>query len=1130
MKNIFKDNTKNYTYGGLYGSSGSYIIEEISHNFDNTVILLNNNSEIINFGNELKLFSGVNKEISLFLEIESFPYESLIYDVNVLSERLKTYKNIINGGNNIIVTSYSAISKYLVPKNMLSKYFFQINKDFKYNELITLLRDLKYDRTEKVLNKGEYTIKGAIIDVYSTVEDNPIRMNFDSDKLETIKIFNIDSQISNGSISNFTLGSANEIIITDNVIKTYKAKCRDVFDDEYIEDVEYEKIINSLPHPSAINIIPILYDSLTTMFNLISNDNNNIVLSLKNPFGEIKATRERYKDYYNKYKEEKYILDYRSLIINEDDYINSTNKMMKCILSLYKVETDVESMNSPIRKLPSLLIKNTFKDPYKSLKDYIQGNQNTIVFCIERNSLKIEIQKLLDSMNLKYNFFKNFNDIGNSRKICIIQKHIDDGFIDYEKNISFISAKDIFGSRSLNTPKKSKNRLIDSYINDISTLELGSPVVHDSYGVGRYKGLINMDIEGIETELIKLEYSNEDVLYIPVTSINLLKKYSGHTGLNVPLHNLGTDYWIKIKNRAKKKINDIAVELLEVESRRLASKGFSFKNNLDEYAKFSDAFPYEETEDQIKAIENVMRDMESEKPMDRLICGDVGFGKTEVIMRAAFLSAINNCQTIVLAPTTILVEQHYKSFINRFSSTAINIGRLSRLQSTKDKKETLMKLKNGETDIIIGTHAVLSKNIEFHNLKLLVIDEEHKFGVTAKEQIKKLKYNIDIITLTATPIPRTLNAALSQIKDLSVMETPPQNRKSIVTRIVKWDKDILVEAIDREIQRGGQIYYVHNEISSMDDEIAKILSLNEKIKIGRIHGQLDPKDIEIEMQRFLDREYDLLICTSIIESGLDIQNVNTIIVNNSNKFGLSQLHQIRGRVGRTNRQAYAYMVIPEYTQITKDAEKRLEAIDSVKSLGGGLELATHDLEIRGAGEILGEEQSGQIYEIGYAMFTDILNKSIEFLRTGDNKENIDSVEIDINKSCLITQDYINDILTRLKYYKKISSCKNIDEIISICDELVDIYGPLPDFLENLIEITKLKLQLKDKNIKYIKIIENTAKIEFKNKDNINIEKIISNMNQYDIKVSQNNMIQLSLDNEELPGICMKIKNLVNSIC
>ena len=525
MKNIFKDNTKNYTYGGLYGSSGSYIIEEISRNFDNTIILLNNNSEIINFNNELKLFSRAGQEISLFLEIESFPYESLIYDVNVLSERLKTYKNIINGSNNIIVTSYSAISKYLIPKDILSKYFFKINKDFKYNELINLLRDLKYDRTEKVLNKGEYAIKGAIIDIYSTVEDNPIRMNFDSDKLETIKIFNIDSQISKDSINDFTLGSANEIIITDDVLKTYKSKCRDIFDDEYIEDVEYEKIINSLPHPSAINIIPILYENLTTIFGLVSNESNNIVLSLKNPSEEIKVIRERYEDYYNKYKEEKYILDYRSLIINDDDYINSISKMMKCMLSLYKVETDINSMNSPIRKLPSILIKNTFKDPYKNLRDYIQENQNTVVFCIERNSLKIEIQKLLDSMDLKYNFIKNFNDISGSKKIYIIQKNIDDGFIDYKKNISFISAKDIFGARSLNTPKKSKNRLIDNYINDISTLELDSPVVHDSYGVGRYKGLINMDIEGIETELIKLEYSNEDVLYIPVTSINLLNHY-----------------------------------------------------------------------------------------------------------------------------------------------------------------------------------------------------------------------------------------------------------------------------------------------------------------------------------------------------------------------------------------------------------------------------------------------------------------------------------------------------------------------------------------------------------------------------------------------------------------------------
>ncbi|MBT3549355.1 MAG: transcription-repair coupling factor [Gammaproteobacteria bacterium] len=1129
MKNIFKDNKNNYVYGGLYGSSGSYIIEKISHNFNNTIILLNNNNEIINFSDELKLFLNSEKNISLFLEYESFPYEDLMYDVNVLSERLKSYKNILSSENNIIITSYSAIAKYLVPKNILSKYFTQISKDFEYNNFITLLRNMKYDRTEKVVNKGEYAIRGAIIDVYSTVENYPIRLNFDGDMLETLKMFNVDTQVSKNTIKDFFLGPANEVIITDDVIKTYKSKCKDVFDDEYLEDVEYEKIINNLPHSSAINIIPVLYDNLTTIFNLIPNTEKNIVLSMKNTGDELKLIRNRYRDYYAKYKDQRYILNYQLLIINDDIYKASISNMMKCVLSLYKVETGMLANNSPIRKLPSLLINNAFKDPYKSLKDYIYKNNNKIVFAIERNSLILEIQKLLENLKLKYHIVDSFTDIENTNIIYIIKKYIDDGFVDYENNISFISAKDIFGARSLAIPKKSKNKLVDNYINDISSLELDSPVVHDNYGVGRYKGLINMDVEGIKTELIKLEYSNEDILYIPVTSINLLKKYSGHTGLNIPLHNLGTDYWIKIRNRAKKKINDIAVDLLEIESKRLSSKGFAFKNNIIEYQKFSDAFPYQETEDQIKSINNVIDDMESEKPMDRLICGDVGYGKTEVIMRAAFLSAINNCQTIVLAPTTILVEQHYKSFINRFSSTAINIGKISRLQSAKDKKETLLKLKNGEIDIIIGTHAILSKKIEFNNLKLLVVDEEHKFGVTDKEKIKKLKNNIDIITLTATPIPRTLNSALSQIKDLSVMETPPQNRKSIVTRIIKWEKDIINEAIEREIQRGGQIYYVHNEISTMDIEIERLLLLNQDIKVGKIHGQLDPKYIEIEMQKFLNKEYDLLVCTSIIESGLDIQNVNTIIINNSNKFGLSQLHQIRGRVGRTNRQAYAYLVIPEEHKMTKDAEKRLLAIDSVESLGGGLELATHDLEIRGAGEILGEEQSGQIYEIGYAMFTDILNKSIEFLRTGDNKEDIDSIEIEINKSCLITQDYINDILTRLKYYKKISSCKNLNEITYISDELIDIYGPMPEFLENLLHISKLKLTLKDKNIKHIKIVDGIAKIEFKDKDNISVEKIIANMSQYEMKILKNSSIQLSLDNEDTADICQKIENLIKSI-
>jgi transcription-repair coupling factor (superfamily II helicase) len=475
-------------------------------------------------------------------------------------------------------------------------------------------------------------------------------------------------------------------------------------------------------------------------------------------------------------------------------------------------------------------------------------------------------------------------------------------------------------------------------------------------------------------------------------------------------------------------------------------------------------------------------------------------------MRAAFLAAINNSQTMILAPTTILVEQHFKSFIKRFSHTAINIGKLSRLQTTKERSVTKKDIVNGKIDIVIGTHSLLSKEIIFMNLKLLIIDEEHKFGVAAKEKIKKIKSNIDVLTLTATPIPRTLNSALSQIKDLSIIETPPQNRKSIVTRIIDWDKDVIFEAITREINRGGQVYYVHNKINTMANEAERILGIYPNINIGIIHGQLEPKAIEEEMNKFLNKEYDLIICTSIIESGLDIQNVNTIIINNCNNFGLSQLHQIRGRVGRTNRQAYAYLIKTEKSILTKDAEKRLQAIDSVDSLGGGLELATHDLEIRGAGEILGEEQSGQIYEIGYAMFTDMLNRSVEILKTGSSPDNEVITEIEADTSYLITQDYINDIVTRLKYYKKISTSTTIEDNLLIKDEMIDIYGPMPEFVENLFYISDLKLSLQGKNIKYIKIVGHTVRISF--------------IDQNSIKIVKDNF----------KDMCADISNFIDTIC
>ncbi|MAQ72700.1 MAG: transcription-repair coupling factor, partial [Gammaproteobacteria bacterium] len=537
-----------------------------------------------------------------------------------------------------------------------------------------------------------------------------------------------------------------------------------------------------------------------------------------------------------------------------------------------------------------------------------------------------------------------------------------------------------------------------------------------------------------------------------------------------------------------------------------------------------------ETDDQLKAINDVMNAMLSDKPMDRLICGDVGFGKTEIIMRASYIASLNEKQTIILAPTTILVEQHYKSFLKRFEDTPIIIKKFSRLQTLSQRKKTFDSFNSGKIDILIGTHAILSNSSRYENIGLLVVDEEHKFGVVAKEKLKKLKENIDVISLTATPIPRTLNSALSQIKDLSIIETPPENRKSISTLITEWDTNIISDAIAREIQRGGQIYFVNDEIRTMQNQIDQLYKLDSRLRIGVIHGQLSNKDIENQMNNFINNKTDILVCTSIIESGLDIQNVNTIIINNANKFGLSQLHQIRGRVGRTNRQAFAYLIVNNKKLITKDATKRLEAFDSVDSLGGGLELATHDLEIRGAGELLGEEQSGQIYEVGYAMFTEMLKKSVDFLKTGKYSDATDDLEFDVNIPALIPQEYINDIFTRLTYYKKISSQKQIDGLKDIKNELIDRFGLIPENLENLFLVTKLKIELSNFELSFLKLTDSFIRIKFKNENNLNVEKTLSiYKNDKNLKILKDGIIQYSKEFDSLENQCHFIKDLAAKI-
>ena len=572
-----------------------------------------------------------------------------------------------------------------------------------------------------------------------------------------------------------------------------------------------------------------------------------------------------------------------------------------------------------------------------------------------------------------------------NHKVQIIRSDINEGFVDNNKKVVYVSSNDIFG---LIKTRLSSNEVIKaSTIQTLSDLKINDLVVHQDHGIGKYKGLITMDIENKITELIKLEYAENNNLYILITSMSLIQRYIGSSGLSTRLSQLGSDKWLKIKLRAKRKIEDVAAELLRTQAKRQLNSGFKFDFNSHEYEKFCNFFPYVETNDQLNSINDVINDMCSSKSMDRIICGDVGFGKTEVILRASFIAVNNKKQVVIIVPTTVLARQHYDTFINRFSNYDYDIQIITRAVTHKNKLNIIKKVNNNETHILIGTHALLSRDFKYAKLGLLIIDEEHKFGVKHKESVKNIKENVDVLTLTATPIPRTLNSALSEIKDMSVINTPPIGRKNIETCIIKKTNINIRDFIEREVSRGGQLLYIHNNIDTMDQEIAFLKAINKNYKIDKIHGRLSNKDIEIIMKDFINEKISILVCTSIIESGLDMTNVNSIIINDAQNFGLSQLHQLRGRVGRSNKQAYAGLIVCSKNKLTIDADKRINAFISTNSLAGGIDIAGHDLEIRGAGEILGEEQSGQIFEIGYGMYTSMLSKAIQQIK---NKKEVDT--------------------------------------------------------------------------------------------------------------------------------------------
>ncbi len=1108
----------------IVGSSYLLEIDKLTNRYKNTVIILDNNHQIDALYDEI---IGLYKKKNIY----KFPdyglefYDSSSVDKSIIKDRYNTLMELEsnNSENRLIITTYKSIFFSIPKPSAISKSWIKITKCSKYHEIISYLTSFNYHRTTRVTEHGQFRVSGSIIDFFPINADSPIRINFFDDKIESIKEFDPLSLRSLTPVQSTIVSSHGVCNLEEENINIYKKKIKHYFDEDYLEDIEYERIVNSHDNKHIHNLLPMLFDNTSSLLSFISDEL--VCYMQKDIFTEFE---EQYKNVGSIYESEKL----NKYLLKPDDLLISKDHLYKIVHENYfLLATDYSSSDRIIKSsyttLPSLSINYNFKNPFINFEKYYKESTYNYILFIKRDD---NFRTITNYFDLKKMPYQQINDLTNNKNVIqIYRSDINEGFIDNNSKTVYVSSNDLFGL--IRTRLSSSESIKATLIDDLSQLKLNDYIVHQTHGIGRYKGMETISIENKEIELIKLEYANNDNLYIPVTSISLIQRYIGNTSLSTKLSLLGSDRWIKIKQRAKKKIEDIAAVMLLTQAKRKLNKGYEFILNNHEYEKFCNLFPYVETNDQLDSINDVIRDMCSTKSMDRIVCGDVGFGKTEVMLRAAFIAVQNNKQVAIIVPTTVLARQHFQTFKIRFSNYKYKIGLITRFSSPSVRKEMIHKIMNNKIQILIGTHALLSNDIKYKDMGLLIIDEEHKFGVKHKETLKTMKENIDILTLTATPIPRTLNSALSQIRDMSIINTPPLGRKNIDTCII--DKSIANYSnyIDRELTRGGQVLYIHNRIESMDEEIEYITKINPDYSIQKVHGKMPNKEIEEIMHQFLNEKINILVCTSIIESGLDMSNVNTIIINDAQIFGLSQLHQIRGRVGRSNRQAYAGLVIGNSKDMTSDAQKRLDAFISTNSLAGGLDIAGHDLEIRGAGEILGEEQSGQIIEIGYGMYTSMLSKAIRQIKNSEDDELNDQVEIDAYVSTLIPQDYVEDIFLRLELYNDISKSKNDFDIFHITSKLEDIYGPVPEYLNNLLNLTRVRIAADSVKAEKIKITKTSVIIVLNKKSKINNNKIV---NDYVLKdkiviSEQYNLKYFLAENENFHELCHEIINLIKDI-
>jgi len=1099
------------TWANLIGSSASFALHNAVKQAQQPILLVTHDTpSAIRYEQELQSLDKENQlNICLFPDWETLPYDSFSPHQDIISQRLATLYKLSRMESGIIIVPITTLVQRLSPKSYLEANSLVIKKGDK-KDLHQMRQELEasgYRHVDQVMEHGEFSARGAILDLFPMGNNSPFRLDFFDDEIDEIRIFDPETQRSKDKISEINLLPAHEFPMDTDGINLFRSQYREQFKSTIDKESVYHQVSNGIMPAGIEYYLPLFFEQTSTLFTYLP-QNTLVMLS-----GDIEHALNHYwHDIEYRYEDRRYdptrpLLPPSSLFLNTEQFYGELKPFTRVSLlqePQEKASRKTSEVYFNINALPDLTVDHQLKNPFELVNHFLADKKSPkkVLFVAESNGRRESVLELLKRNNIKPNEFTHIEDfVASDETLGITVNGLSQGFIfaneENKQAIALITETELLGDRVKQSRRRAKQQDIqaDAIFKNLAELSIGQPVVHIDHGIGRYLGLQTLETGGITTEFLTLSYANEAKLYVPVASLHLISRYSGNDPDQAPLHKLGNDTWSKAKRKAAEKIKDVAAELLDVYAKRAIKTGYQFKRNKEDYLAFSASFGFEETIDQEQAINAVISDMLDKKSMDRLVCGDVGFGKTEVAMRAAFVAVNDSKQVAILVPTTLLAQQHYENFRDRFANWPVNIEVLSRFKTAKEQNQVIAKVESGEIDILIGTHKLIQNSIKYHDLGLLIVDEEHRFGVKQKEKIKKLRANVDILTLTATPIPRTLNMAMGGMRDLSIIATPPAKRLAVKTFVRQREDAIIRESILREILRGGQVYFLHNNVETIERTARDIEALIPEAKVVTAHGQMRERDLERIMSDFYHQRFNVLVCTTIIETGIDVPSANTIIMDRADSLGLAQLHQLRGRVGRSHHQAYAYLLTPHEKRMTKDAKKRLEAIASLEDLGAGFTLATHDLEIRGAGELLGEDQSGQMSQVGFSLYMEMLDQAVIALKDG-KEPSLDNItakqtEVDLRIAALIPDDYIFDVSIRLSLYKRIASCTDKQSLDDIQVELIDRFGLLPQATKNLVQVAKTKLKAQAIGISRIEVGPAGGSVEFTDSTSVDPVKIIS---------------------------------------